>query len=182
MPEGVHLCFLIPANFPECWLSCLRRCRSPGSRMSDAYNVCQTAAVGRGGGTQPARAPEITPHWPQTRFKRLIDPPRAMPPLDYSVTANLRHLRCRVNTSSPVRVNSMRNHRVRCLAASDLLDAQVARLVAQQVLEVLVPGRLPEGGASDQVLDPGTAEIERKEGVQLIPGPRRVRLPVGAAD
>ena len=66
--------------------------------------------------------------------------------------------------------------------ASDLLDAQVARPVAEQVLEILVPGRHPEGGAGEQVLDPGTAEIEREEGVQLVPRPGRVRLPVGTGD
>src|SRR5262252_8836005 len=68
------------------------------------------------------------------------------------------------------------------IQASDHLDAQVARPVAQQVLEVLVPGRRPEGGAGEQVLDPGTAEVEREEGVQLIPRPGGLWQPVGAAD
>src|SRR5262245_22254387 len=66
--------------------------------------------------------------------------------------------------------------------ALDRLDAQVARPVAQQMLEVLVPGRYPEGGAGEQVLDAGAAEIEYEEGVQLVARPGRVRLPVGTGD
>ena len=68
------------------------------------------------------------------------------------------------------------------LWALDHLDAQVARPVAQQMLEVLVPGRYPEGGAGEQALDAGAAEIEYEEGVQLVARPGRLRLPVGTGD
>ena len=64
----------------------------------------------------------------------------------------------------------------------DHLDAEVAGSVTQQVLEVLSASRFSEGGADEQVLDPGAAQVEGEEGVQLVPRLGRVRLPVGAAD
>src|SRR5215831_5026429 len=64
----------------------------------------------------------------------------------------------------------------------DHLDAEVTRTVARQVLEVLSASRFPEGGAGEQVLGPGAAQVESEVGVQLVPRPGRVRLPVGAAD
>lgn len=67
-------------------------------------------------------------------------------------------------------------------ARLDHLDADVTGSVAQQVLEVLSASRFSECGAGEQVLDPGAAEVEGEEGVQLVSSPGRVRLPVGAAD
>ena len=61
----------------------------------------------------------------------------------------------------------------------DYLDAEIAGSVTEQVLEVLIASRFPEGGAGEQVLDPGAAQVEGKQGVQLVPRPGRVRLPVG---
>jgi len=42
---------------------------------------------------------------------------------------------------------------------------EVAGLVAEQVLEVLVAGRFPQGGADQQVPDPGAAQVEGDAGV-----------------
>src|SRR5215831_18350744 len=64
----------------------------------------------------------------------------------------------------------------------DHLDAQVADPVTQQLLEVLIAGSLSEGGAHEQVLDPGAAEVEGEEGMQLVPRPRRAGLPVNVTE
>ena len=77
-----------------------------------------------------------------------------------------------------VRELSLRTRRARL----DHLDADVTGSVAQQMLEVLSARRFSEGGAGEQVLDPGGAQVEGEEGMQLVPRPGRVRLPVGAVD
>jgi len=67
-------------------------------------------------------------------------------------------------------------------ARFDHLDAQVAGSVAQQVLEVLIANRFSEGGADDQVLDPGAAEVEGEEGMQLVPRPGGAGVPIIVAE
>src|SRR5262249_10281783 len=61
------------------------------------------------------------------------------------------------------------------------LEGQVAGQVAEQVLEVLIASLFPEGGANEQVPDPGAAEIEGDERVQLVPRPGRAGLSVNVA-
>jgi hypothetical protein len=50
------------------------------------------------------------------------------------------------------------------------------------MLEVLIAGRLAEGGPDKQVTDPAAAEGEREEGVQLVPGPRGTGIPALVAE
>jgi hypothetical protein len=64
----------------------------------------------------------------------------------------------------------------------DYLDAQVASSVAQEVLEVLIADSFSEGGADDQELDPCAAEVEREEGMQLVPRPGGGGLPIKVAE
>ena len=62
------------------------------------------------------------------------------------------------------------------------VEAQVAGPVAQQMLEILIAGRLPESRADEQVPVPGTAEVEGEEGMQLVPRPGRAGVPAGVAE
>src|SRR5690348_703852 len=93
-------------------------------------------------------------------------------------TAKARHA-CRVRTRVRTRARDGSGER---RIGSGHLDMEVAGPVAEQVLEVLIAGRLPQGGADQQVPDPGTAQVEGETGVQLVPGPGRERMPAGVAE
>ena len=77
-----------------------------------------------------------------------------------------------------VRELSLRTRRARL----DHLDADVTGSVAQQMLEVLSAVRFSEGGAGEQVLDPGAAQVKGEEGVQLVPRPGRAGVPIMVAE
>lgn len=50
------------------------------------------------------------------------------------------------------------------------------------MLEVLIARRFPEGRAHDQVLDPGAAQVEDEEGMQVVPSPGRAWAPIRMAE